>query len=67
MLGEAKPFLEELARDLISFCRAGVIGLTTALVLSRDPRNSVLVVAEFMPGDYDIGYASCWAGANFYP
>ncbi|KAH8658151.1 D-amino-acid oxidase [Xylariales sp. PMI_506] len=46
---------------------AGVIGLTSALVLSRDPKNKVLVLAEFMPGDYDIGYASPWAGANFLP
>lgn len=47
--------------------RAGVIGLTSALLLANDPRNKVLVVAEFMPGDYDIGYASPWAGANFFP
>ncbi|KAH8734103.1 hypothetical protein BGZ61DRAFT_445814 [Ilyonectria robusta] len=51
----------------INVLGAGVIGLTCALVLSNDPKNKVMVVAEFMPGDYDIGYASCWAGANFFP
>ncbi|KAJ5204989.1 uncharacterized protein N7498_005868 [Penicillium cinerascens] len=51
----------------ITVIGAGVIGLTTALLLSKDARNKVLVIAEFMPGDYDIGYASPWAGANFFP
>ncbi|KAJ5676568.1 uncharacterized protein N7477_002201 [Penicillium maclennaniae] len=51
----------------ITVIGAGVIGLTTALLLSKDAKNKVLVIAEFMPGDYDIGYASPWAGANFFP
>ncbi|RAL07941.1 FAD-dependent oxidoreductase [Aspergillus homomorphus CBS 101889] len=46
---------------------AGVSGLTTAYLLSRDPTNSVTVVAKHMPGDYDIEYASPWAGANYSP
>ncbi|KAF4312090.1 FAD dependent oxidoreductase [Botryosphaeria dothidea] len=45
---------------------AGVIGLTTALQLSK--KNYVVtVVAKHMPGDYDIEYASPWAGANYLP
>ena len=46
---------------------AGVSGLTTALLLSRDPRYSITIVAKWMPGDYDIEYASPWAGANVLP
>ncbi|KAF1989159.1 D-amino-acid oxidase [Aulographum hederae CBS 113979] len=46
---------------------AGVIGLTTALLLSRNPKYSVTVVAKCMPGDYSIEYASPWAGANYLP
>ncbi|KAF4967417.1 hypothetical protein FSARC_5030 [Fusarium sarcochroum] len=46
---------------------AGVIGLTTALLLSKDRANAVTVVAKHMPGDYDIEYASPFAGANVVP
>lgn len=46
---------------------AGVVGLTTALVLARSGKHSVTVVAKHMPGDYDIEYTSPWAGANFWP
>jgi D-amino-acid oxidase len=46
---------------------AGVTGLTTALLLSRNKANSVTIVAKHMPGDYDIEYTSPWAGANFQP
>lgn len=46
---------------------AGVIGLTTAVLLTRDPKYAVTVVAKHMPGDYDIDYASPWAGANYSP
>ena len=42
-------------------------GLTTALLLSKSPRYSITVVAKHMPGDYDIEYASPWAGANYLP
>lgn len=47
--------------------RAGVSGLTTAYLLSQDPANKVTVLAKHMPGDYDIEYASPWAGANYMP
>ncbi|KAH7319827.1 FAD dependent oxidoreductase [Stachybotrys elegans] len=46
---------------------AGVSGLTTALLLSKNKANKVTVVAKHMPGDYDIEYASPWAGANMLP
>ena len=42
-------------------------GLTTALLLSRNPSYSVTVVAKHMPGDNDIEYTSPWAGANYQP
>ena len=46
---------------------AGVAGLTTALLLSRNPKYSITVVAKHMPGDYDVEYTSPWAGANYLP
>ncbi|KAI5460159.1 D-amino-acid oxidase [Mariannaea sp. PMI_226] len=46
---------------------AGVAGLTTALLLSRNKAYSIVVAAKHMPGDYDIEYASPWAGANYMP
>ncbi|KAJ6171135.1 D-amino-acid oxidase [Penicillium chermesinum] len=46
---------------------AGVIGLTTALLLSELPGYSVIVMAKHMPGDIDIEYASPMAGACFMP
>ena len=46
---------------------AGVIGLTTAYLLSQDANNAVTVAAKHMPGDYDIEYCSPWAGANYMP
>ncbi|KAI9051684.1 hypothetical protein LZ554_004726 [Drepanopeziza brunnea f. sp. 'monogermtubi'] len=45
---------------------AGVSGLTTALLLSREGHN-VTIIAKHMPGDYDIEYTSPWAGANYLP
>ncbi|KXS98301.1 hypothetical protein AC578_6837 [Pseudocercospora eumusae] len=45
---------------------AGVTGLTTALILARQS-HKITVVAKHMPGDYDIEYASPWAGANYLP
>lgn len=47
--------------------RAGVAGLTTALLLSRKPGYKIVIAAKHMPGDYDIEYASPWAGANYMP
>ncbi|EMC91718.1 hypothetical protein BAUCODRAFT_302218 [Baudoinia panamericana UAMH 10762] len=46
---------------------AGVSGLTTALLLARTHKYNVTVIAKHMPGDYDIEYASPWAGANYLP
>jgi glycine/D-amino acid oxidase-like deaminating enzyme len=47
---------------------AGVAGLTTAYLLSRDlPLANITIVAKHFPGDYDIEYASPWAGANYAP
>ncbi|KAF2226758.1 hypothetical protein BDZ85DRAFT_256727 [Elsinoe ampelina] len=46
---------------------AGVSGLTSALLLSRHGRYSITIISKHMPGDYDIEYASPWAGANFFP
>ncbi|KAJ5361837.1 hypothetical protein N7541_002681 [Penicillium brevicompactum] len=46
---------------------AGVAGLTTALLLSKKPGYKIHVAAKHMPGDYDIEYASPWAGANYMP
>lgn len=46
---------------------AGVSGLTTALLLSAHSQFEVTIVSKFMPGDYDIGYCSPWAGAEYSP
>jgi hypothetical protein len=46
---------------------AGVSGLTAALQLARNGRYDITLVAKHMPGDYDIEYASPWAGANYLP
>lgn len=51
----------------LTYRRAGVSGLTVAYLLSQDPANKVTVLAKHMPGDYDIEYASPWAGANYMP
>ncbi|KAL7786315.1 ALG3 domain-containing protein [Trichoderma ceciliae] len=53
--------------NVIVVAGAGVSGLTCALLLSRSKANKVTVVAKHMPGDYDIEYASPWAGANVLP
>lgn len=50
-----------------SWTSAGVVGLTSALLLAKDQGNNVTVVAKHMPGDYDIQYTSPWAGANYLP
>jgi hypothetical protein len=46
---------------------AGVLGLSTALALSKHEHLSITLVSKHMPGDYDIEYASPWAGANYMP
>ena len=47
--------------------RAGVAGLTSALLLSKKGGYEITIAAKHMPGDYDIEYASPWAGADFQP
>ncbi|THV73580.1 FAD dependent oxidoreductase [Aureobasidium pullulans] len=47
--------------------RAGVSGLTAAFTSSKNKNYSITVAAKHMPGDYDIEYASPWAGANYLP
>ena len=44
---------------------AGIIGCATArqLLLNGFP---VVLVAEYLPGDKDINYASAWAGAAWH-
>ncbi|XP_014552911.1 hypothetical protein COCVIDRAFT_40963 [Bipolaris victoriae FI3] len=45
---------------------AGVIGLTTSLVLSHTyPTTKVTIAATHFPGDRSIHYTSPWAGANW--
>ncbi len=53
---------------LTCFTSAGVTGLTTALLLSKNPKYRITVAAKYMPGDYNAAeYASPWAGANYLP
>ncbi|KAL1896896.1 D-amino acid oxidase [Ceratocystis pirilliformis] len=54
-------------QDDIVVLGAGVIGLTSAYLLSKNPKNNVTVIARHMPGDFHINYASPWAGANVLP
>ena len=42
----------------LTYRRAGVSGLTTALLLSRNRKYNITIIAKHMPGDYDIEYAS---------
>lgn len=56
-----------MASNKIVVVGGGVIGLTTAYLLSKESSNEVTVAAKHMPGDYDIEYCSPWAGANFLP
>ncbi|KAG9241673.1 FAD dependent oxidoreductase [Calycina marina] len=46
---------------------AGVSGLTSALLLSKNPGYKITIIAKHMPGDFDIEYTSPWAGANYMP
>lgn len=46
---------------------AGVSGLTTALELKKSNLEyDVTIVAQHLPGDYDVNYVSPYAGANWY-
>lgn len=47
--------------------RAGVAGLTTALVLSKREVVQITILAKHMPGGESIEYTSLWAGANYLP
>lgn len=48
----------------LTLLRAGVSGLTTAYLLSKNAFNQITVAAKHMPGDYDIEYCSPWACAD---
>ncbi|KAK8219286.1 D-amino acid oxidase [Zalaria obscura] len=56
-----------MSQSRIVVLGAGVSALTTALLLSKNSNYSITVVSKHMPGDYDIEYASPWAGANYLP
>lgn len=50
----------------IAVLGAGVIGLTSALVLANAyPDAKITVIAKHFPGDRSIEYTSPWAGANW--
>jgi D-amino-acid oxidase len=45
---------------------AGIIGLTSSLVLAHAyPNSNITIVAKHFPGDRSIEYTSPWAGANW--
>jgi D-amino-acid oxidase len=44
---------------------AGIIGCATAKQLLQDG-FSVFLVAEYLPGDQNVSYASAWAGAAWH-
>jgi glycine/D-amino acid oxidase-like deaminating enzyme len=57
-----------ISNGYIILYSAGVAGLTTAYLLSQNlPLANIAIVAKHFPGDYDIEYASPWAGANYAP
>jgi len=56
-----------MAEKCIVVVGAGVSGLTTALILAKNSKNVVTIIAKHMPGDYDIEYSSPWAGADYSP
>jgi D-amino-acid oxidase len=50
----------------IAILGAGIIGLTSALVLAHaHPSASITITAKHFPGDRSIEYTSPWAGANW--
>lgn len=50
----------------IAILGAGIIGLTSSLVLAHAyPDSQITVVAKHFPGDRSIEYTSPWAGANW--
>ncbi|RIA89424.1 hypothetical protein C1645_824881 [Glomus cerebriforme] len=50
----------------VNIVGAGVIGLTTGLVLQRNGYQ-VNIIAEHWPGDLNVNYTSPWAGAYIKP
>lgn len=45
---------------------AGIIGLTSSLVLAHAyPESTITIIAKHFPGDRSIEYTSPWAGANW--
>lgn len=53
------------AQRTVVILGAGIIGCATARQLLQHG-FSVVLVAEFLPGDQDIYYASAWAGAAWH-
>ncbi|CAB4487008.1 FAD dependent oxidoreductase [Rhizophagus irregularis] len=53
-------------RERVNVIGAGVVGLTTGLVLQRNGYQ-VKIIAEHWPGDFNIYYTSPWAGAFIRP
>lgn len=53
-------------RERVNVIGAGVVGLTTGLVLQRNGYQ-VKIIAEHWPGDFNIYYTSPWAGAIIRP
>lgn len=50
----------------ITILGAGIIGLTSSLVLSHAyPHSTITIIAKHFPGDRSIEYTSPWAGANW--
>lgn len=50
----------------ITILGAGIIGLTSSLVLSHAyPESQITIIAKHFPGDRSIEYTSPWAGANW--
>ncbi|KAF2627503.1 nucleotide-binding domain-containing protein [Macroventuria anomochaeta] len=50
----------------IAILGAGVIGLTSSIVLAHAyPSSKITIIAKHFPGDRSIEYTSPWAGANW--
>ncbi|KAI1857861.1 uncharacterized protein JN550_013001 [Neoarthrinium moseri] len=51
----------------IAVLGAGVVGLTTAMLLCRAGYTNIVVIAQHMPADHETEYTSNWAGADWVP
>ncbi|CAG8629140.1 8238_t:CDS:2, partial [Gigaspora margarita] len=59
------PLEMEMSKKInVNVIGAGVIGLTTALILQRNGYQ-VEILSEHWPGDLDINYSSPWAAATW--